>query len=67
MTIASSIKANPTDPIGALIGAVITVLGILQIPEALGLTADQVATLGGALFTVAASIRAIAKGRHANK
>lgn len=58
------LKNNKTDPIGALVGGIVTALGVLNVPEHLGLTADDVATLGGAIFAVAASVRAIVRSKN---
>lgn len=62
-----TIKANPADPIAILVGAVIEVLAILHVPERLGLGADQVAQLGGALIMAAAAVRTMAAAQKRRK
>jgi hypothetical protein len=48
---------NPADPIAAVVGAVIMILANTGVMERLNLTADQVANIGGAVITIAATIR----------
>ena len=45
------------DPIAAMVGYVSTILAVFGIFEWMGLTADQVAILGGAIVGVAATVR----------
>lgn len=52
-------KLAKTDPIAAIVGALVTLLGSLGLVEQLGLTSDQVVQAGGAIVTIAATIRAI--------
>jgi len=48
-----------TDPIAAIVGAIVTLLGSLGVVDQLGLTPSQVVEAGGAIVTIAATIRAI--------
>lgn len=59
---ASKIRNNP-DPIAGAVGWVVMILGILGVPEALDLTADEMTQLGGALVGFAASVRAVMVSR----
>jgi hypothetical protein len=52
-----SITVHP-DPIAAVIGAVIVILANTGVIQRLGLTADEVSTIGGACVTLAATLRA---------
>jgi hypothetical protein len=55
-----TIKDNPTDPIGVIIGTIATTLAGLGIPSKLGLTVDQFGMIAGAVFTIAATVRGLA-------
>ena len=55
----AKVKKNPTDPVAILVGGIIEILAILEIPEKLGLNAQQVAQLGGALIMIAGALRFI--------
>ena len=46
-----------TDPLVAIISAIFGILGVLGLLSKWGLTADQVAELGGFLLSAAAAIR----------
>jgi hypothetical protein len=48
----------PTDEVGALVHAVVAVLGVTGVMTRLGLTGDDVALLLGAAMTVAGIVRA---------
>lgn len=53
----AKVKKNPTDPIAIIVGGIIEILAILEVPDQLGLDATQVAQLGGVLIMVAGAIR----------
>lgn len=52
------------DPAAALIGYASTILAVFGVFEKLGLDADQVAILGGAVLGVVASLRTLRERRH---
>lgn len=56
-------NVNPADPIAAVVGAVIMILANTGVMERLGLTADQVANIGGAVITIAATLRSVLRPR----
>ena len=52
------------DPLAAMVGYVSTILAVFGIFEWMGLTADQVAILGGAVLGVAATYRSFMERDH---
>lgn len=56
-SVIQKLKANPWDGPGAIAAAVVTILGALHIPERLELSANDVAVIGGAVATLAATVR----------
>ena len=52
------VKKAPTDVVAAILGAILTILSALGVPEKLGVTAEDLGMILGALATVAASVRA---------
>jgi hypothetical protein len=55
------------DPIGAVAGALVGLLGLFQVPEALRMTADDVVMLVSLLFAGAASLRDYIRRRLAQR
>lgn len=59
---------TPKDPlIASIAGAILTVLGALNIAELLSISGDDLAMIVGALATLATAIRAIHLGAHGSK
>ena len=52
------IKNAPTDTTASLLGAILAVLSVFEIPTKLGLSPDDVGIILGSIATVAAGIRA---------
>jgi hypothetical protein len=50
-------NVSPTDPLAVLIAACVGILGTFHVWSRLGLTADDVAELGGAILAMAAVVR----------
>lgn len=50
-------NVSPTDPLAVLVAACVGLLGTFHLWSALGMTADDVAELGGSALAIAAIIR----------
>lgn len=52
-----SARVSPQDPVAALVASVVALLGASSLVSRLGLTADDVALLGGLVLAIAATVR----------